>query len=142
MRRSRRRKRRKIIIPTTSMGDIAFLLIIFFVLCSTKKLGIDLTRPDALGLEDLPKSTILVAIDSEARYWLDGGEMSGPAEIEAAVARRLERVDPNAPIEKRTVFFECDREIPKEIFEPVLEAIAKAGAIIAAVGTETKGQAR
>jgi biopolymer transport protein ExbD len=137
--RPRRRKRKVgFLVPTTSMGDIAFLLIIFFILCSTKKAGITVHPPMATGLENLPKPTIYVAIDSENRMWLDGAEVSSAGEIESGVSARLVNVDANAPLDRRSVVFECDREVAKEVFEPVLEAIAKAGAVIAAVGTERK----
>jgi len=139
---SARRGKRRIpfLVPTTSMGDIAFLLIIFFILCSTKKAGITVNPPTSTGLENLPKPTIYVAIDVDYRLWLDGSEVGSAGEVESGVAARLQNVDPNAPIEKRSVVFECDRKVPKEIFEPVLESIAKAGAIIAAVGIERAGQ--
>lgn len=145
MNRSRRRRKAKVLIPTTSMGDIAFLLIIFFILCTTKKAGFTVKPPESAGLEDLPKSSIYAAIDEEGRLWLDGAEVGAVSEIEAGVAERIEkieRLDPNAPVDKRTVIFECDKSIKKEVFEPVLEAIAKAGGIIGAVGTEKRAKAR
>ena len=142
MRRRRRKKRAgRFLVPTTSMGDIAFLLIIFFILCSTKKAGITVTPPTSTGLEALPKPTIYVAIDKDAKLWLDGTEVASADQIETGVSARLANIDPNAPADKRTVIFECDKTVPKETFEPVLEAIAKTGAIIAAVGTERKAQA-
>jgi len=138
MRQRRRRRRAKFLVPTTSMGDIAFLLIIFFILCSTKKMGNTVTPPVSTGLENLPKPTIYVAIDKDNQIWLDTNEVDSPAEIESGVADRLARLDPNAPPESRMVVFECDRTVSKEVFEPVIEAIAKTGAVIAAVGTERK----
>ena len=134
----RRRRRAGGYPDLTSFSDIAFLLIIFFILCSTKKAGITVNPPMATGLEDLPKPTIYVAIDADNRLWLDGDEVDSPGEIESGVSDRLARLDPNAAGEQRTVVFECDRTVNKEVFEPVIEAIAKAGAVIAAVGTERK----
>ena len=134
----RRKKKTRFLVPMTSMGDIAFLLIIFFILCSTKKAGITVTPPIATGLESLPKPTIYVAIDKENRLWIDGAEVASPDEIESGVSGRLSSMDPNAPADRRCVVFECDKEVAKEVFEPVLEAIAKTGAVIAAVGTERK----
>jgi len=131
----------KFLVPTTSMGDIAFLLIIFFILCSTKKAGITVTPPTSVGLETLPKPDIYVAIDETRRLWLDGSEMASAKELGSGVAARLADVAPDAPIEKRSVVFECDRDVPKEVFEPVIEAIATAGGVVAAVGTERKGAA-
>lgn len=140
MRSRRGRRRMSFLVPTTSMGDIAFLLIIFFILCSTKKAGITVNPPTSTGLESLPQPTIYVAIDADQRLWLDGGQVDTAGQIESGVVARLQNVDPNAPVEKRSVVFECDRKVPKEVFEPVLEALAKAGAVIAAVGTERKPQ--
>jgi len=134
----RRKKKTRFLVPMTSMGDIAFLLIIFFILCSTKKAGITVSPPISTGLESLPKPTIYVAIDAENQLWLDGTQISSPEEIESGVSARLAGMDPNAPADRRCVVFECDKEVAKEVFEPVLEAIAKAGAVIAAVGTERK----
>ena len=36
--------------------------------------------------------------------------------------------------EQRHVQFKCDASLPKEVFEPVLKAIAEGGGIIEAVG--------
>jgi hypothetical protein len=36
--------------------------------------------------------------------------------------------------DQRVVMFRCDKEISREVFEPVLEGIAKGGGLIAAVG--------
>ena len=38
----------------------------------------------------------------------------------------------------RTVMFKCDKAVTREVFEPVLEAISKAGGIIAAMGDPLK----
>ena len=137
MKRSRRRRRPKITIPTTSMGDIAFLLIIFFIICSTKKVGVTLTPPHAPGLGELPKPDIYVGVDANEVIHVDTREVFGPGQVEAEVSRRLARLDPNAPSEKRIVIFECDQSVKKEVFEPILEAIAKGGGIIGAVGTDS-----
>ncbi len=141
MRSRRRRRRVKFLVPTTSMGDIAFLLIIFFILCSTKKAGIDVTPPTSTPLEKLPRPDIYVAVDADSQLWLDGAQVPTVDRITSGVAARLAAVADDAPIDKRTVVFECDRNVPKEVFEPVLEAIAKAGAVIGAVGTESTEQA-
>jgi hypothetical protein len=40
--------------------------------------------------------------------------------------------------DQRHVQFKCDATLPKESFEPVLQAIAAAGGIIEAVGEEAE----
>jgi hypothetical protein len=39
----------------------------------------------------------------------------------------------------RIVLFKCDQAVDKKVFEPVIEAISKAGGIVAAMG-EKKGR--
>ncbi|MGB2820260.1 MAG: biopolymer transporter ExbD [Phycisphaerae bacterium] len=130
-----RRHRAQIIIPVVSMGDIAFLLIIFFILCSNfaKKAGKNVEPPVAPRLEALPKPRIYVAVDSERRLYFQGKLIGSAGEIEAELSHNI---DPNASVDARTVIFECDRSVTKDVFEPILESIAKGGGIIGAVGKE------
>jgi biopolymer transport protein ExbD len=130
-----RRAGAQVIIPVVSMGDIAFLLIIFFILCSNfaKKAGKNVQPPVARGLDPLPKPRLYVAVDAERRLYFQGRPIGSAGEIEAELSRVI---DPNASLDARTVVFECDRSITKDVFEPILEAIAKGGGIIGAVGKE------
>jgi len=133
--RSRRRRRPSILVPVVSMGDIAFLLIIFFILCSNfaKKAGKTVEPPVSPRLDPLPKPRLYVAVDAEEKLYFQGKPIGSAKEIEAELGRLI---DPNDSLEVRTVLFECDRGVRKEVFEPVLESIAKAGGIIGAVGKE------
>ena len=130
-----RRSGAQVIIPVVSMGDIAFLLIIFFILCSNfaKKAGKNVQPPVWPNLRALPKPRIYVAVDAEQRLYFQGRPIGSAGEIEAELSHII---DPNASIDARTVIFECDRTITKDVFEPILEAIAKGGGIIGAVGKE------
>ncbi|MCG3148810.1 MAG: hypothetical protein PCFJNLEI_02257 [Verrucomicrobiae bacterium] len=128
-----RRKRRGIVLPTASMGDIAFLLTIFFMVCSnfTKETGIKMELPQVPTVRQLEESAISVAIDEEGKIYLQGQEIPDAQSIELGVTALLEgRTDPTA----RLVMFKCDKAVDKAVFEPVLDAIGKAGATIAAVG--------
>ena len=130
-----RRSRAQVIIPVVSMGDIAFLLIIFFILCSNfaKKAGKNVQPPVSRNLRALPKPRLYVAVDSEQKLYFQGRPISSAREIEAELSHII---DPNASIDARTVIFECDRTVTKDVFEPILESIAKGGGIIGAVGKE------
>jgi len=122
-------------VPVASMGDIAFLLIIFFILCSNfaKRAGKEVTPPAAIQLLPLPSPRLYVAIDRNQRMFFQTKEVGSAKEIEAELGGVI---DPNGSVEARTVIFECDKDVPKETYEPVLEAIAKANGIIGAVGKE------
>jgi len=128
-------RRPKTVVPVTSMGDIAFLLIIFFVICSNfaKKAGKNVQPPVSSNLIVLPKPKLYVAVDSEHKLYFQGRLVGSAGEIEAELTQLI---DPNGSVEARTVIFECDKSVTKDVFEPILESIAKGGGIIGAVGKE------
>ncbi|MBT3201814.1 MAG: hypothetical protein HN350_18080 [Phycisphaerales bacterium] len=134
MKRSRRKKRRKVQVPVASMGDIAFLLIIFFLLLSDsskdKKLPLTLPSSTQVKKNETPVAA-RVAIDSAGVIYLDGHRVDTAKDIEWGVRALLTRTVAD---EQRHVQFKCDAALPKETFEPVLKAIAEAGGIIEAIG--------
>ncbi len=134
MKRSWKCKRRKVKVPLTSMGDIAFLLIIFFLLLS--EFAKDRDLPIALpASEHVEKTEVAVAarvaIDAAGAIYFDGQRVDSAKDIEWGVRALLARTVAD---EQRHVQFKCDATLPKETFEPVLKAIAEAGGIIEAVG--------
>jgi biopolymer transport protein ExbD len=124
-------------VPLASMGDIAFLLTIFFIL--TSNFAKDDTRkiapPSAAELAQLEKQNISVSIDSDGAVFFNGRPVGSADVVEAGVAGFLVgKKDPK----DRMVVFRCDRGVDKKVFEPVLAAISKAGGVIAAVGEKSK----
>jgi biopolymer transport protein ExbD len=120
-------------VPLASMGDIAFLLTIFFIL--TSNFAKDDTRnikpPSARELAQLENQNVSVSIDADGGVFFNGRPVASPATIEAGVAGFLAgKKDPK----DRMVVFRCDQGVDKKVFEPVLAAISKAGGVIAAVG--------
>jgi biopolymer transport protein ExbD len=133
-----RKKRRSVTIPTASMGDIAFLLIIFFLVCSETskdRSDIDVTPPVS---EHVRKNKVPVAarvtLDKTGSIYFDGERVDNAKDVEWGVLARLTRTVSD---DQRHVQFTCDATLPKESFEPVLQAIATAGGIIEAVGKES-----
>jgi biopolymer transport protein ExbD len=129
----RNKKKREFAVPTASMGDIAFLLIIFFMVCSkfSQDVAIKLKPPKSPGLLELSAATVTISIDDEGQVWIQDKQISGEEAVEWGV-RGLIKDKQGA--KGRTVMFRCHKEIGKEVFEPVLEAIAKGGGLIAATG--------
>ena len=129
-------------VPLASMGDIAFLLTIFFIL--TSNFAKDDTRniapPSAAELEQMEKQNVSVSIDADGGIFFNGRPVGSADVIEAGVAGFLVgKKDPK----DRMVVFRCDRSVDKKVFEPVLAAISKAGGVIAAVGEKAKpGQSK
>jgi len=137
--RRRVKKRRKITIPVASMGDIAFLLIIFFLVCSemARERSLEVTLPRSSSVEKSKASAAArVGIDRNGEIYLDGVKVAGAKDIEWGIRAILANTVSD---EQRHVQFTCDAALPKETFEPVLQAIAEAGGIIEAVGEKIEG---
>ena len=136
MKPSRKRKRRKVSVPIASMGDIAFLLIIFFLLLSEfakdKDLPIDLPVSQQVRKNEAVVAA-RVAVDADGSIYFDGDRVDNAKDVEWGVRALLSKTVSD---EQRHVQFKCDASLSKETFEPVLKAIAEAGGIIEAVGEE------
>ena len=134
-RRKTRHNRAAIRPPLAAMGDIAFLLIIFFILASSfakeppAKLDLALSQK----LDVLGSAKALVVIDKDNAIYFNSHEVDGVETIENSVMEIYKDVE---EAELRIVHFKCHRDATKKIFEPVIDAIAKAGAMIAVVGEE------
>ena len=136
MKPSRKKKRRKVRVPIASMGDIVFLLIIFFLLliefAKDKDLPIDLPASQQVKKTEAVVAA-RIAIDSSGVIYFDGDRVDNAKDVEWGVRALLSKTVAD---EQRHVQFKCDASLPKETFEPVLNAIAEAGGIIEAVGEE------
>jgi biopolymer transport protein ExbD len=124
-------------VPVASMGDLAFLLIIFFMVCSNfaKQRPVQATPPRAFDVALLKETRIQVAIDKNGVIYLQGREVPDAESVEWGVAALIKDKETD---DQRTVLFFCDKDLTRDVYEPVVEAIAKAGALIAAVGEKAK----
>lgn len=134
-----KRPRTNIDPPLTSFGDIAFQLIIFFVLTTVimDDAQLQAQLPKGEELEQLPSSArISIGIDEESAIWYNGKKMDMgswmdalPPKLEADLALIENPKD-------RVVIFRCDQNINKKLFEPVLGFITSAGGVVVLVGEE------
>ncbi len=111
-------------IPAMAMGDIAFLLLIFFVILARAQDDSHLRwRPaTAAELEVGGAALATVVIDADYKTHLNGREI-GSASLADALAEHLG----DAASGERTVHLKVDRAVPAQYFEPVIEAISQAG---------------
>lgn len=146
--------------PIASMADIAFLLIIFFILTTTfmKEKNIHYKLPKEQNIKNIAKSPISVVIDKNGKTYLQGKECSKDAlraVLEGLLARRAEAAEKAKQKQKKKgktkqdgannanlVHFKCDRNVPRKVFEPIIIAISDAGGVLALVGEEANRDKR
>lgn len=128
-----RRKKMGIAVPTTSMGDIAFLLIIFFMVCSNfaKEARITYEAPQSTDVDKVENAPTSVVLDEAGAIYVNGKPVADSQTVESLIESFLVGKTND---EERKVLFKCDRWIEKRAFEPVLEAITRAGGLVVAVG--------
>lgn len=107
-----------------AMGDIAFNLLIFFVILARAQDDSHLqwTPAKAGNLENAGHSMVSVLIDKDSKLYLNGQQI-GIAEL----ADRIETALGDAPQGQRTVLVKVHHDTLAQRFEPVIEAISEAG---------------
>jgi biopolymer transport protein ExbD len=126
-----KRKRRKMpmAVSVASMGDIAFLLIIFFILASNfaKEAHIDLDTAKSPDIEKIERSQVSVVVDKDGQLWLQG-EPCPIDLLDRGVRALLEDQD------NKVVMLTVHRELPHDVYGAVFLKLSEAGAEIALVG--------
>lgn len=118
------RKKLTASIPTFAMGDIGFLLLIFFVILARAQDDSHIQwQPARLNnIEMAPSPLASVVIDTGSKIYLDGKGISAEE-----LALKLSAVLGDAPAGRRHVFLKVDREAKAAVFEPVIAAVSEAG---------------
>lgn len=111
-------------VPTFAMGDIGFLLLIFFVILARVQNDshIEWTPAQVEKVEPTAAAQASVAVDRGLKVYLDGRETSV-----GLLAGQLEALLGDAPEGSRRVHLKVHHTTPAERFEPVIEAISEAG---------------
>lgn len=107
-----------------AMGDIAFNLLIFFVILARAQddSHLEWQPADAKEVEQAGVSRVSVLIDVDNKVYLNGQPI-GIAQISARVSEMLGQ----SPAGERTVLLKVHKEVPALYFQPVIEAISEAG---------------
>ena len=114
----------KVDIPAVAMGDIAFNLLVFFVILAQSQddSHIQWTPAKADNLKASGYTKVTVTIDKDQKLYLNGLELS-----ESQLAERVENYLGNAPAGQRKVMLKAHQDCTAAKFEPVIEAISLAG---------------
>ena len=120
-------KRRKMdaAIPAMAMGDIAFLLLIFFVILARARDDSHLQWKPAPGQELSRPQTMnaSVVIDKHNVTYLNGRKIPSVTSL----GGDLKKILGENPAGRRTVMLKVHHEVTAVYFEPVIEAISEAG---------------
>ena len=118
------RKKMTASIPSAAMGDIGFLLLIFFVILARAQDDSHVRwQPAKLKEVEMVASPLAsVTIDTGFKTYLDGKEISNDN-----LAGSLASILGETPSGKRYVFLKVHKEAKASHFEPVIAAISEAG---------------
>ncbi|MBT4797676.1 MAG: biopolymer transporter ExbD [Verrucomicrobia bacterium] len=118
------RKKLTASVPSFAMGDIGFLLLIFFVILARAQDDSHVRwQPAKLKEVEMVASPLAsVTIDTGFKNYLDGKEISTDA-LPAALSQILG----DTPSGKRYVFLKVHKEAKALHFEPIIAAISEAG---------------
>ena len=119
-----KRKKHPNEIPTSSLADIAFLLLVFFLVTTTIDMdkGLSLVLPAPGEEKEIPKENISnLLINAAGKIMLDE-EPIAMAEIRASVKRKMSK-NPNLIFSIKT-----DRQTDYQVFVSVLDQLKMANA--------------
>jgi biopolymer transport protein ExbD len=119
-----KRRPMKADVPSTAMGDIAFNLLIFFVILARAQddSHVKWQPAQAKSLQGVKNSKVSVVIDQENKLHFNGQEIG-----QAQLAKRIETELGNAPAGERTVLLKVHKDATAMYYEPVIESISEAG---------------
>ena len=111
-------------VPSMAMGDIAFNLLIFFVILARAQDDSHLHWEPAQATEITASGNAKVAvlIDSDNKFYVNGQEVG-----ETQLAGEIDSLLGDAPIGERTVMLKAHKDAQAMFFEPVIEAISEKG---------------
>lgn len=112
-------------IPTSSMADIAFLLLVFFMVTTVLKLeeGLPVALPKAEAAQDIPREHVLhVWVDRVGKISINDMLVT-IGSVEGIVAQRI-RANPGI-----IVAFYTDENAPYAIMSDIMEQLKRASAV-------------
>ncbi len=112
-------------IPTSSMADIAFLLLIFFMVTTVLKLeeGLPIALPKAEAAEDIPRENVIhIWVDRTGKISINDMIVKTGA-VEGIVSQRL-RSNPGI-----IVAFYTDENAPYGVMDDIMEQLKRASAV-------------
>lgn len=121
-------------VPMSSMADIAFLLIIFFMLTTVFSVdqGIIIELPETSQREAVDVREVVLVIDAEGKVHAEGKELTMDKVGGYVKSRR--RANPNRPVVVRS-----DKNVTYGVVADVMDELLKAGVRDVALPTVAEG---
>jgi len=122
-------------IPSMAMGDIAFNLLIFFVILARAQddSHLEWTPAKAKNLQSASNSVVSVLIDKDNKLYLNAQEIS-VGQLSASIEDQLGIAPPG----DRKVLLKVHQEAVAQRFQPVIEAVSEAGGELVHIVDEEK----
>jgi biopolymer transport protein ExbD len=112
-------------IPTASMADIAFLLLVFFMVTTVLKLeeGLPIALPKAEAAQDIPRENVVhIWVDRTGKISINDMIVTVTS-VEGIVAQRI-RANPGI-----IVAFYTDENAPYGVMNDIMEQLKRASAV-------------
>ena len=129
----RRRKKADMRVPTSSMGDIAFLLIIFFLLTSKfmQESHVKYETAKSPDIETVKDTNISVIVDENNTIWLQGEECASADDLKSRIETlKLDMKDDKSAV----VMLKVHRRALHEVYGNVVMKLSEAGVKISFIG--------
>ncbi|XPV76839.1 MAG: ExbD/TolR family protein [Desulfovibrio sp.] len=132
-----KRSRYKITTPLTSIVDIVFLLLIYFLLTTNYMVdeGINVRLPKAQASTPQVQRELVVYIDGTGQTWVDKDPVA-ENKVYAEVKKRL------AGLQNKSVIIRADKELVLDKAVRVMDMVKAAGAAKLCLATEKNGAQR
>jgi biopolymer transport protein ExbD len=135
----RERRRRDTAVPTDSLSDIAFLLIIFFILTTSiqRLTGFQAEIPSAERAEQPQQAEKMPSIK------LHGGNMTlndQPVDANLLRAKLADLQLPSRPQSERVIVVEASGQVAYQQYFEVLSAISGAGGVVGVLSEEREAR--
>ena len=119
-----KRRNLEITPPFISLADVAFNLVLFFLIFAKVKDDrlIEWKPAQGSGTKQVGKAKVSIIVDIEKRIYLNGKQVA-VKELSGLIESQLGDAQPG----NRLVILKIDKEVPAGTFEPVLEAVSQAG---------------
>ena len=129
------RRQVKADVPSVAMGDIAFNLLIFFVILARAQDDSHLQWQPAQAseLQSSGSSKVSVLIDRENKLHLNGRELG-----QMQLASEIEKLLGDLPAGQRIVLLKVHKDATAMYYEPAIESISEAGGDLVHVLDEKK----